>query len=434
MNPILKSNNYIPDVEARTMPDGKVYLYGSRDNPGDTEFCSTQYQTFSSKDLVHWQDQGTIFNSTDTEYGVGNGLTLGAPDCIYYKGNYYLYYCMYGNRMGVAIADSPAGPFKNLGNVTPADGQSIDPAVFVDDDGSCYYFWGQFHLNGGKLDKDMKTVIPETINSNILTEHEQGFHEGASIRKINGIYYMTYTDISRGRACCLAYATAKSPLGPYKKRGIIIDNTGCDSGDWNNHGSIEVFKDKLYVFYHRSSQNSIYNRRVCIEPLSMNSSGNIAEVPMTSNGVEDHFPINRVINVRHLSKMRLKLPFNSLVQPMSLIPKDNDEVIAYIKDQDWIQFNRIDLGQSCQEVEVSVASPKPMSVEFWIEGNHKIGQVNINPTGLAWDNYKKFTGKVNYISGIHNVWIRFVAKDNAVGRLGNLKDFCFKGEKNVEEK
>ncbi|HIY92440.1 family 43 glycosylhydrolase [Companilactobacillus sp. HBUAS56275] len=428
MNPILKSNNYIPDVEARTMPDGKVYLYGSRDNPGDTEFCSTQYQTFSSQDLIHWQDEGTIFNSTDEIYGVNNGLTLGAPDCIYYEGKYYLYYCMYGNRMGVAVSDTPVGPFRNLGNITPADRQSIDPAIFVDDDGTCYYFWGQFHLQGGKLDKDMKTVIPETINSNILTEHEQGFHEGASIRKINGTYYITYTDISRGRASCLAYATSKSPLGPYKKRGIIIDNTGSDSEDWNNHGSIEMFQNNLYVFYHRSSQNSIYNRRVCIEPLSMDSDGNISEVHMTSNGVEDHFPANSPINVRHLSKMRLKLPFNSLIHPMSLMPRDNEEVLSYTKNQDWIQFNRVDLGKKCQKVEIDAASPKPMTVEFWIENNHKIGQITVNPTGSTWNIYKKFAGQIESTSGIHTIWIRFVSKDNAVGRLGDLKDFCFKEE------
>ncbi|EIW13054.1 glycoside hydrolase family 43 [Lactiplantibacillus pentosus KCA1] len=430
MNPVLKSNNYIPDVEARAMPDGKVYLYGSRDNAGDTEFCSTQYQTFSSKDLVHWDDEGVIFDSTEEQYGINNGLTLGAPDCVYYEGNYYLYYCMYGNHMGVAVSNSPAGPFKNLGHVVPADGQSIDPAVLVDDDGSCYYFWGQFSLQGGKLDKDMKTVIPETITSNILTEHEQGFHEGASIRKINGIYYLTYTDISRGRASCLAYATAKSPLGPYQKRGIIIDNTGCDSGDWNNHGSIEMIHGKPYVFYHRSSQNSIYNRRVCIEPLSMDDHGNIAEVPMTSNGVEDHFPINMPVNVRHLSRMRLKLPFDSLIQPMSLMPSHDSEILAYTRNQDWVQFDRIDLGYNCQAVEISAASPKPMIVEFWIENNCKIGQVVVDATGSDWHNYQTFSGQIKATSGIHTVWLRIVANNNAVGRLGNIENFCFRGQAN----
>ncbi|MNW18537.1 hypothetical protein D3C71_2181340 [compost metagenome] len=58
------------------------------------------------------------------------------------------------------------------------------------------------------------------------------------MRKRNGIYYLVHTDISRGIASCLGCATSKSPLGPFEKRGIIIDNVGCDPGTWNNHGSI----------------------------------------------------------------------------------------------------------------------------------------------------------------------------------------------------
>jgi hypothetical protein len=430
LNPILKSNNYIPDVEARTMPNGRVYLYGSNDNPGDTEFCSTQYKTFSSDDLIHWKNHGVIFDSVSDKYGLKNGLTLGAPDCVYYEGKYYLYYCMYGNRMGVAVSESPSGPFKNLGHVTPADNQSIDPAIFVDDDGSCYYFWGQFHLQGGRLDKDMETVIPDTINSNILTEHEQGFHEGASVRKINGKYYLTYTCISRGRATCLAYATADKPLGPYVKQGIIIDNTGSDSEDWNNHGSIEMFDDKLYVFYHRSSQNSIYNRRVCIEPLEMDNEGNIKEVPMTTNGVESYISSDRLINVRHLSRMRLKLPFNSLILPMTLMPYGDEEVLSYTKNQDWIQFDKINLT-NCKSIEISAASPKPMDIEIWIEGNEKIGKVTVNPTGNDWSKFEKFTGNIKSVSGIHTVWLKMIARNHAVGRLGDIKDFRFKEIKNA---
>ena len=61
--------------------------------------------------------------------------------------------------------------------------------MFVDDDGTAYLFWGQFHLRGGKLSDDMRSVEKETINTHILTDYEHGFHEGSSIRKRNGIYY-----------------------------------------------------------------------------------------------------------------------------------------------------------------------------------------------------------------------------------------------------
>ncbi|MFC6293691.1 family 43 glycosylhydrolase [Lactiplantibacillus daoliensis] len=425
MNPILDPTVCLPDAEARVMPDHRVYLYGSHDNPGDTEFCSTNYVSYSSTDLIHWQAHGTIFDSTNPKYAVNNGLTLGAPDCIFNHGHYYLYYCMYGNRMGVAVANSPTGPFKNIGPVTPADGQSIDPAVFIDTDNQAYYFWGQFNLHGGKLANDMKTVIPSSINDNILSEHEHGFHEGASIRKLNNLYYLIYTDISRGRATSLAYATAKHPLGPYTKRGIIIDNTGSDPESWNNHGSIEWINQQLYVFYHRSSQNSIYNRRLCIEPLTLHADGHIDEVKMSSTGVESALSINQTISVSRLSRMRLKLPFNALIEPMALHPSGNTDTLAYIKDGDWVQFDQVSFGTGCRQVEVNLATPKPMRIEVWTEGNHCLGSIYATTLTHDWQTYQSYQGSLELTKGIHQVWLKFCAEQHAVGRLGNLKSIRF---------
>lgn len=423
MNPVLETDVFIPDVEARKMPNGRLYIYGSLDNSGDTEFCSTKYITYSTSDMIHWQNHGTIFDSEDPLYELNNNLTLGGPDCLYINGKYYLYYCTYGNGMGVAVADSPAGPFKNIGPIIPADGESIDPAIFQDDDGSIYYYWGQFNLSGGKLSADMQTVLPETINSCIVSEHEHGFHEGASIRKLNGMYYLVYTDISRGKATCLAYATSEHPLGPYKKQGIIIDNAGCDSASWNNHGSIEVYQDQLYVFYHRSSQNSMYNRRLCVEPLQLNKDGSINEVFMTSNGVSATLPGNTEISVSNLSKMKVKLPFDHL-QPMSLMPCGEVEALCYTKADDWAKFDNIDFGIKKTRFKVKVGTIKPMKVEVWIEGNKQIGVCEISAT-QNWYNIQEFTCEIDLTSGIHTVWLVFKNSKKSVGRLGDVYSFSF---------
>jgi arabinoxylan arabinofuranohydrolase len=430
MNPTLSTKIFIPDVEARVMPDGKVYIYGSMDNEGDTEFCSTSYVTYSSTDLIHWEEHGEIFNSTDKKYGLNTHLTLGAPDCLFINGKYYLYYCAYGNGMGVAVADSPVGPFKWLGPVIPADGDSIDPAIFQDDDGSVYYFWGQFNLKGGRLDKDMRTVIPETINKNLLNEHEHGFHEGASIRKFGDTYYMIYTDISRGKATALAYATAKSPLGPYEKQGVIIDNSGCDSSSWNNHGSIEAINGELYVFYHRSSQNSIYNRRLCIEKIRMNADGFIQEVAMTTNGPEEYVDLEKhILLMSHASKMRMKLPFSDL-EPMQLRPVDGVEVLTYTKDGDWVKFDNLKFGEDLNEVTIEYASPKPMKIELWLDGNEKFLEQPLEGTG-SWSTFKEDTIRCQPISGIRTLWLVIRQEQKSVGRLGNIKSIKFsKGETN----
>jgi len=79
------------------------------------------------------------------------------------------------------------------------------------------------------------------LHTNLLNEAEHGSYEGASIRKRNGIYYLVYADISRRRPTCLDYAANQSPLDPFNKRGIIIDNIGCNPETWNTHCSIAEF-------------------------------------------------------------------------------------------------------------------------------------------------------------------------------------------------
>ena len=276
MNPILPLDAFVPDGEAHRMPDGRLYLYGSLDVRDGAEYCSPRYRVFSTADMRLWRDEGESFR-------LDEGL-LYAPDCAYKDGRYYLYYCTAGNGEYTAVSDAPGGPFTDPRPLNIADGTGIDPAVLVDDDGAAYYFWGQFSLKGARLNPDMRSIDEGSVTEHILTEETHGFHEGASIRKRNGLYYLVYTDISRGRATCLSYAVSASPLGPYEKGGVIVDNTYCDPGTWNDHGSIEPFGDQWYVFYHRSSRNGIFSRRACCEKIYFDGSGRIGEVEMTSQG------------------------------------------------------------------------------------------------------------------------------------------------------
>ena len=123
----------------------------------------------------------------------------------------------------------------------------------------------------------------------LLTEQEHGFHEGSSMRKINGLYYAVFADSHRGKPTALGYATSESPLGPFEYRGIIIDNDGCDPETWNNHGSIEQVNGQWYVFYHRSTGNSRYLRRMCAEPITVEKDGRIPEVAPTSTGMGEPY-------------------------------------------------------------------------------------------------------------------------------------------------
>ena len=192
----------------------------------------------------------------------------------------------------MAEADSPEGPFCNARQL-PCGG--IDPAVFVDDDGKAYYYWGQIHSRGVCLNEDMVSFCKDNVVENLVTEEEHFFHEGSSMRKINGTYYYVFADVERGKPTALGYATSEHPLGPFQYRGIIIDNAGCDPCTWNNHGSIECFQGQWYIFYHRSSRGTEQNRKLCMEPIYIEEDGTIREVKMTSQGAGLPFAANQAI-------------------------------------------------------------------------------------------------------------------------------------------
>lgn len=293
MNPILPLNEFIPDVEAHQFSDGRLYLYGSMDTCGTDIWCSKQYKVFSTNDLKHWTDHGISFSTDQQGMGVFADSILYAPDCIEKDGKYFLYFCTaksdgkgLENGEGVAISDKPWGKFTNVKPVPFANKDAIDPAIFVDDDGTAYLFWGQFRLRGARLKENMREIEESTLNTNIINEDSHGFHEGSSMRKRNGIYYLVYADDSSGAPTRLSYAMGTSPLGPFTHKGIIIDNIGCDPSTWNNHGSIAEFNGQWYVFYHRSTHNSKFNRRVCVEPITFNKDGSINRVEMTTQGID----------------------------------------------------------------------------------------------------------------------------------------------------
>jgi len=332
---------YIPDGEAHVFGD-TLYVYGSRDMHGDT-YCSEQYNVVSTKDMrrwtvhdksldgqdIHWVDAKKrkiypvadfdmrnptpFFRNMLKEMGVPIGLipkflrpktidigkyapnkhTLFAPDCIEKNGKYYLYFCLSDWSEGVAVSDSPVGPFQNPQQMACA---GIDPAIFTDDDGKSYYYWGQFRSCGVELNDDMVSFDDTKVVKHLLTEEEHGFHEGSSLRKRNNIYYYVYPCTYReGKPTCLAYATGGSPLGPFVYGGIIIDNAKCDPESWNIHGSIECFHGQWYVFYHRSSNASRYYRRLCVEKIQFAQDGSIPEVKMTSQGAGEPYAPGEII-------------------------------------------------------------------------------------------------------------------------------------------
>ncbi|MBI1191708.1 MAG: family 43 glycosylhydrolase, partial [Bacteroidetes bacterium] len=320
-NPLTPEGRFLADPAVRMAADGTLYAIGSVDvDPNG--YCSTRYAVLASRDHgLTWSWHPDVFSSVgEGDAGLSgsagappdgvpyNDRVLFAPDWLPGPDGWTLYYCQPDrvNAEGVASATGPLGPFSGGQPLSTLGYPEIDPAVFRDDDGSVYYLWGQFSVKMARLQPDGRSLDSNTLVTDLLTEREHGFHEGVSMAKRNGLYYLVYAYMGRAdRPTGLAWAWSKQPFGPYAFGGVLIDNDGCDPGTWNNHGciapldaSLDQTGERWAVFYHRSTQNSANMRKACAEPITFDAEGRIAEVPMTSQGLGPPLSANRRIDAR----------------------------------------------------------------------------------------------------------------------------------------
>ena len=403
-NPITGPGLYIADPSSHVWNDGRLYIYGSRDED-PAYYCSHDHYVLSTSDLIHWDVTRDAFASAGKNDQVSySDDFLYAPDCQYKEGTYYLYYTLASplNTEGVATSRSPSGPFTN-GKVIDLGGiNEIDPCVFIDDDGQGYYIWGQFSAKMAKLKPNMIEIDKSTIKDDIVTEKEHFFHEGGYMVKRKGIYYFVYAHMGRaGMPTCIGYATSKSPMGPFTYGGVIVDNDHCDPGNWNNHGSIIEFKGKWVVFYHRSSHNSVTMRRACMEPITFNEDGSINEVEMTTQGAAGPLDALRIMDAERACLLEGRV----FIQACSA---DNEQLTG-IRNRDKAGYKYLNFGQGADSISVRVApGPNPGRIDIGLDNQWgpSIGTVDVpgNGDGKTWITAK---GKISQVKGVHAIWLRF---------------------------
>ena len=422
MNPILDLKEYIPDVEAHVFSDGRLYLYGSMDICGRDEWCSRKYKVFSTDDMVHWTDHGVSFDTQAGQAGIFADSILYAPDCVEKDGKYYLYFCTavsegkgITNGEGVAVSDQPFGPFGEAVPIPFANGDGIDPAVFRDDDGEVYLYWGQHELRGAKLKKNMREIEEETLHKNMIDEDGFGFHEGSSMRKRNGIYYIIYADDSSGLPTRLSYVMGKTPFGPFDRKGIIIDNLGCDPWAWNNHGSIVEYNGQWYVFYHRQTRSSKYNRRVCVEPIYFNEDGSIRRVEMTTQGIDG--PISP--DTRMEAGRACQLGAGAYIER-----EGEEEYIRVVNDGDSAVFKYYNFDRAYHRFSVTLKGAlREGNIEVRLdhEAGELLGCCRIFP-GEEAERWSTFSCEISRAEGAHALCLVFRGSGK---ELYQVRDFSF---------
>ncbi|TWI67703.1 glycosyl hydrolase family 43 [Pseudoduganella lurida] len=269
--------------------NGRVYLYVGKDDAaeGAPTYVMNEWRVYSSCDMKSWQDHGSPLNVQAFRWAKKDAW---ASDITKRNGKYYMYVTLAhntvpGKAIGIAVSDSPTGPFRDaLGKAlitndmtkeTNISWDDIDPAVFVDDDGQAWLYWGNRVLKYAKLKANMLE-----LDGPIHTQGVDKFEEAPYLHKHAGTYYLSW---ARDLPEEIAYATGPGATGPWTYRGVIMSkNTGVHT----IHQAFVDFNGKSYIFYHNAKlpTGNDYRRSVAVEEVRYQPDGTIAFVDQTAEG------------------------------------------------------------------------------------------------------------------------------------------------------
>ncbi|TPQ16937.1 family 43 glycosylhydrolase [Streptomyces sporangiiformans] len=283
-SPVLPGLNADPNI---VRFGDTFYIYPTTD--GFEGWSGTQFKAYSSKDLVHWKDHGVILDlGPDISWADSRAW---APTIAEKNGKYYFYFSADTN-IGVAVSDSPTGPFKDpLGKpLIPRGaytGQMIDPAVFTDDDGQSYLYWGNGRAYVVPLNDDMVSFD----SSKVTNMTPSGYNEGTFVIKRKGTYYFMWSENdTRDENYRVAYATGSSPTGPWTKQGVILEKRLALGIKGPGHHSVVHVPntDDWYIAYHRFAipGGDGMHRETTIDKLEFDSDGLMKKVVPTLTSID----------------------------------------------------------------------------------------------------------------------------------------------------
>ena len=302
-NPII-CDRYTPDPAPYVHGD-TLYLFVDHDED-ETEggyFTMKDWLLYSTVDMVNWTYRGTPITSKTFSSWAKQDNDCWASQCIERDGKWYWYVTatIKGQAypgIGVAVANSPAGPYRDPIRKPLVQGWfKIDPSVFIDDNGQAYLFYGNNMLWYARLSRSMTAIMGGEIEVKTKDEKAFGpykgyedngtpktnFEEASWIYKRGDKYYLEYA--AGGVPEYMAYSTADKITGPWTYQGKIM---GQADNSFTIHGGSVEFKGHHYMFYHNGKLpgGGGFKRATCIEEFTPNEDGTIPFIPFTSKGVE----------------------------------------------------------------------------------------------------------------------------------------------------
>lgn len=354
-NPIIQTV-YTADP-APLVHDGRVYLYTSHDEDGSTWFTMRDWRVWSSADMVNWTDHGSPLSISSFSWASKDAW---AGQAIYRNGKFYWYVPVTARNgsmaIGVAVSDSPTGPFRDaIGRPLVQNGE-FDPTVFIDDDGQAYLYWGNPNLWYVKLNPDMISYSGSPTRIQLTAagfgarsgdaKRPTLFEEGPWVYKRNGLYYMVFA-----AQCCsehIAYSTAPGPLGPWTYRGTVMPAQGAS---FTNHPGVIDFEGGSYFFYHNGALpgGGGFTRSVAVEKFSYGADGSIPSMTMTTTGAPQVKSLDPYVRQEAET-----IAYESGVETRPT--GDGGMSVTQIENGDWIKVKGVAFGAGATAFSARVSS------------------------------------------------------------------------------
>ncbi len=405
--------------------DGTMYVYTGHDEDGADFFWMQEWRVYSTQDMVNWTDHGSPLALESFSWADDRAW---ASQCIERNGKFYWYICAHsklsnGMAIGVAVGDTPTGPFKDaIGKPLFENGSwdHIDPTVLIDDNGQAWLMWGNPQCYYLKLNEDMISysgelglldMTEEAFGGPMMSKREKGkkykdgYVEGPWLRKVDRSKYQA--DPSKAYQLLYAaggvpehisYSTAPSPVGPWKYAGEIMPL--CDTQSFTNHCGVTDYKGHSYFFYHTGKLpgGGGFGRSVAVEEFKYNADGSIPTIMPTNEGVK---PIDTFNPYR-------KVEAETMAFSKGIKTEQNDQIGVYvtsIHNSDYIKLQNVEFGKKTPRTFTArVASGlRGGAIEIRIDsiGGQLLGRLEVPATG-GWEQWQTLTADLDYPLSILN--------------------------------